>query len=141
MTTEIYHLQNEIKTLCITVPDFPQGVLEAFQTLAGKLQSVEGRTNYGISWMDKTGKIIYKAAISQREEGEAQKLNCESFTIRKGAYISVVVSDFMKNIPAIGETFRKLYVDPRVDTNGYCVEIYFNDKDVRCMVTLDSSKI
>jgi len=42
----------------------------------------------------------------------------------------------MKNIPAIGETFQKIIADPRIDPQGVCVEWYFNNKDVRCMVRM-----
>jgi hypothetical protein len=141
MTTEIFDLDKEIKILCVTATTFPNGVMGAFETVTKKIGSNEGRTYYGISWIDKKGNIIYKAAVNELENGEAQKLGCESFTIRKGAYISEIVTDFMKNIPAISETFMKLLNDPCIDKNGYCVEIYFDQKDVRCMVTLDPSKI
>jgi hypothetical protein len=141
MTIEIFNLEKEIKILCVTAATFPNGVMGAFETLTKKIDSVEGRTYYGISWMDKNGGIIYKAAVNELENGEAEKFSCEPFTIRKGAYIIEVVTDFMKNISAVSETFTKLLKDPRIDKNGYCVEIYFNQKDVRCMVTVDPSKI
>jgi hypothetical protein len=141
MTTEVFTLDKEIKILCVTAASFPDGIMEAFEILTKKISSAEGRNYYGISWMDKNGNIIYKAAASELENGEAEKFDCRSFTIREGAYISEVVTDFMKNISVVSETFMKLLKDPRVDKNGYCVEIYLDQKDVRCMVTLDPSKI
>jgi predicted transcriptional regulator YdeE len=136
MTMELFGIENNIPVICVTATSFPGGVKEAFNTLNNKITGKEGRTEYGISYMDNNGQIIYKAAVNELEKGEAEKLGMESFTIRKGTYLSETVKDFMENIPAIGETFRNLLKDPRLDRNGYCVEIYFNEKDVRCMVTL-----
>jgi len=140
MTTEVFRLTREIKILCVAATSFPDGVMGAFETLHRKIPSKENRTFYGISWMGKEGNILYKAGVTEIEHGEADKLRCEEFTIRQGEYLSVIIPDFMKNIPAMGESFRRLLADPRVDKKGYCVEIYFNDKDVRCMVTLDPLK-
>ncbi|HLY70374.1 MAG TPA: hypothetical protein VKR53_11645 [Puia sp.] len=105
-----------------------------------KIRTDEGRIYYGISWMDQNGDIIYKAAVNELENGEAEKFGWESFTIRKGTYISEVVADFMKNISGVRETFMRLLKVPHLDTNGYWVEIYFDQKDVRCMVTLGPLK-
>jgi hypothetical protein len=79
--------------------------------------------------------------VNELDPAEAEKFGCEPFTIRKGPYLYKIVKDFMKNHRAIGETFWEMLGDPRIDKEGYCVEIYFNPKDVQCMVTLDASKI
>jgi hypothetical protein len=42
----------------------------------------------------------------------------------------------MQNIPKVKETFQKLLAQPDVDPNGYCLEWYLNDKDMKCMVKL-----
>jgi hypothetical protein len=137
MSAQIVQIEKDIEVLCVTVSSFPDGVQNAFDGLSSKIPSTEGRTLYGISYGTEDGSIIYKAAITQVESDEAEKYQCETFLIRKGSYISETITDFMKNIPEIGQTFRKLFADPRVDkTSGYCVERYLNQKDVQCLVTL-----
>lgn len=44
----------------------------------------------------------------------------------------------MEDIQRIGNAFEKLLSQPGLDPEGYCVEWYFNDKDIRCMVRLDN---
>jgi hypothetical protein len=99
----------------------------------------ERRTFYGISYADKNGNIIYKAATDQLHEGEAEQLKLETFIIRKGNYISEVLKDWRKDEMSVGKTFRKLLSDPRIDKKGYCLEIYLNENDMRCLVPLDPS--
>jgi hypothetical protein len=141
MTTNIFSLEKEISVLCVNADSFPDGIPGAFETLNQKLPSRDGRTYYGISWMDQTGRIIYKAAVGEIAEDNHQQHGLESYRIRNGTYISTMVTDFMQNVSVMAETFKKLLADPRVDKNGYCVEIYVDQKDVQCMVTLDPSTI
>jgi hypothetical protein len=42
----------------------------------------------------------------------------------------------MSDIPGIGRTFDKLLKHPRIDPQGYCVEEYVNNTDVRCLVKI-----
>lgn len=84
------------------------------------------------------GSIIYKAAAEELSSGEADKPGYEKGLIRKGKYSSVTINDYMKNIPAIGKAFNELLQHPELDQQGYCVEWYLNDKDVKCMVRLSA---
>ena len=34
-----------------------------------------------------------------------------------------------------GKAFEKLISYPNIDTSGYCIEWYYNDNDVKCMIT------
>jgi len=137
MSTQIVQIEKDIQVLCVTVTTFPDGIQDAFDSLTKKIPSTEGRTLYGISYGDPDGHVVYKAAITQVGRDEAEKFEFETFVIRKGSYICETITDFMKKIPEIGQTFRKLFADPRVDkASGYCLERYMNEKDVECMVTL-----
>lgn len=80
------------------------------------------------------GKIIYKAAAEELIAGELAEHDLEKLTIPAGDYHCIFISDFMKNIAAIGEAFDQLIQLPDIDPEGYCVEWYVSDKDVRCMV-------
>ena len=137
---EIYNLETDIQTLCVTAMSFPEGIAGAFETLYKMLPSIERRKFYGISYQGQNGVIIYKAAVEEAYEGEARKCNCETFTIWKGRYMSERINNFMKDIPRIGKTFEALLKDPGIDANGYCLEMYLNNEDMLCMVKSDPSK-
>ena len=71
-------------------------------------------------------------------EGEAEKLQCDTLIIPKGKYIALKVVDFRKDITSIGRAFQQLLKHPDLDPQGYCVELYANDKEVvTCMIRLD----
>jgi hypothetical protein len=139
---EPYFLNKDINVLCVTASSFPQGITAAFGKLHSLIQSPEPRRIFGVSYGDGRDNIIYKAAAEEISEGEAATLGCEKFVIKQGEYISVFITDFMKNIPSIGQAFREMCRDKRIDSNGYCIEMYLNNnKDVRCMVRLDPAKL
>jgi hypothetical protein len=139
MSTQDYFIDRDIKVLCITASSFPEGVQTAHRKLHSLFPATEHRAFYGISYPDKSGNIIYKAAADQLNEGEATQLNLETFTIRKGNYISEVLKDWRKDEMSVGKTFKKLLSDQRIDKKGYCLEIYLNENDMRCLVPLDPS--
>jgi hypothetical protein len=43
-------------------------------------------------------------------------------------------------IPAFSKAFKELCADPRIDPQGAAVEMYYDEKDVRCMVRLDPAR-
>ncbi len=137
---EKYLLENDINLICITAKSFPEGILDSFDALHKVLQSSNEsirRNLFGISYLGRDNKIIYKAAAQEAFDGEAWKLNCETYTVRKGIYNSIFISDFMSDIQSIGKAFNQLLSEPGIDMDGCCVEMYVNDKDVRCMVRLN----
>ncbi len=137
---EIYNLKENIKVYCTTAKSFPNGVQEAFITLE-KMLSKEGRTFYGISHGSKDGGIIYKAAVSENFDGEAEKYGFETFTIKKGEYITETIIDWRKKMETFGPTFQKLLAHPQFDKITPCIEWYKSDKEVVCMVKADQSKV
>jgi len=137
---EKYILSNNINVFCVSAKSFPNGILEAHQTLHLLVPFKKERRYFGISRPYKDT-IVYKAAAEEMHQGEAKKLGCELFTIKNGHYISIVIADFMKDISSIGRAFQKLLSHPDIDPNGFCVEWYLNDQDLRCMVRLDPAKL
>jgi len=129
-------LENDIKVFCMQAKNFPEGIMDAFNALKALIPATETRTYYGISRPEK-GIIMYKAAVEELHDGEAEKLGLERFIIRKGRYISSTIQDYMKNTGDIGKTFQSILSRQDLDPDGYCVEWYFNNKDVRCMVRLN----
>ncbi len=124
---------NDIKVFYHTATSFPDGVMAVWQKLHALVPPSDGRRFFGIS-RPENGVIIYKAAAEELWHGEAAKYHCETLVLRKGKYYSHDIPDFMNDLPAIGTTFRQLLSQPGIDPEGYCVELYMNDKDVRCMV-------
>lgn len=128
-------IEQDIKTIYITAKSFPDGIVEAHQKLHSLVPFSLQRRYFGISRPEK-GIIIYKAAVEELELGEATKLNCDTFVIPKGNYISIAIQNFASNPQNIEKTFMKLLSEPNLDPNGYCIEWYPNREDVICMVRL-----
>ncbi len=130
---ETITLDKDIKVLCVTAESFPDGIMDAYKKLSGLISNPRERKYFGLS-RPENGIIVYKAAAEDTTEGEAERLKLETMIIKKGNYICETINDFMKDLPAIGKTFEKLITLPDIDPEGYCVEWYLNEKDVRCMV-------
>jgi hypothetical protein len=137
---EPFHLDHDITLLCLKADSFPDGVMAAWNKLYSLLGTREGRHAFGISWSDSKGGIIYKAAVEESYAGEAEKLGCETHVAKKGAYSSIYIPDFPSDMQSFSRAFRELLTDSRLDPQGMCVEMYINDKEVRCMVRLDPAK-
>lgn len=135
---EIIHIDKDIKVICVTAKSFPWWVMDAHEELHSQVPFPMKRKYFWISYWDENGEIVYKAAIEEEYDWEADEFGYETFTIKKGDYINRTVKDFMRDIQDIGITFKELLANPEVDPNGYCLEWYFNDTDVRCMVLLKS---
>jgi hypothetical protein len=135
---EKYILENDIKVFCVVAKSFPDGIIEAWQKLHAMLPSVEGRKFFGISRPEPTAKgaTVYKAAVEESYLGEAEKYDCEKFFIKKGAYLNETLSDWKADPTVIGKTFHNILSDSRIDKNGYCLEIYVGENEVRCMVAM-----
>lgn len=135
---EKYHINKDITAIYITAASFPGGVMEAHQSLRALLPAADNRTFYGISHGSNNSTIIYKAATAEKYDGEAGELKCETFIIRKGAYISQRLHNWMQDTNIVAKTFRQLLQYPGIDKNGYCLEIYLNDNDMLCLVKLNT---
>ena len=136
---EKFTLDRDINLLCVRAKSFPQGVADAFKNLENLHPSVIQRDFYGISHSSENGEIIYKAAVEESFDGEAETFGCEKFTIRKGEYATETIHDFTKNLEAFGSTFHKLLQHPQLDPNAACVEWYKNGDEVLCMVRLENN--
>ena len=76
------------------------------------------------------------AAAKELYAGEGAKLGLETFIIRKGEFISMLLKDWRKEERLVEKTFRTLLADPDIDPKGYCLEMYLNENDMLCMVRL-----
>lgn len=127
-----YQLDENVPVLCQAVESFPNGITEAFNELAKKLPLANGRSYYGISYMDKAGKIIYKVAAQKTDKDNSSGF--ESFVIPKGEYLSEKITHWREHLQDIGPTFDKLMKDPHMDQNVPCIEWYKTNEEMLCLV-------
>ncbi|WP_212003236.1 hypothetical protein [Chitinophaga sp. HK235] len=133
---EKFILEQDIPVFYVEASSFPEGILAAFKKLYALLPDLNGRRFFGISYPDRSGRIIYKAAVAENAPGEASQYGCPVFTIHKGEYMSELLKSQEGNGRLIGEIFQQLLAHPDLDKNGYCLEMYLEDTTVRCMVPL-----
>jgi len=133
---DIIQIEKDIIVMCVTANSFPNGVLASHQKLHSLIPYSTERKYFGISRPESNGGIVYRAAAEVLDQGEAEKLNLQTVTLKKGKYISALLADYMKDLPAIGNAFQQMIVRPDIDPDAYCVEWYVSDKDVQCMVRL-----
>ncbi len=133
---EKYYIDKDIKVFYVTATSFPNGVGGAFQKLLSFLPKPKERLLYAISSPNEKGIIIYKAAVEESFPGEGEQNGCETFVIKKGEFWSELLLDWRKDESIVGKTFQKLLEHPNLDKSGYCLEIYPNEKDIRCLVPL-----
>lgn len=129
-------LDDSIKLLYTTASSFPEGVLAAHQTLHALIPYQEQRQYFGLSRPERGRGIVYKAAAKEMHPGEAEELGLDTLLLKEGKYLSVTVNNFMTDLSSVGRTFGELLKQPGIDPDGYCVEIYPNSHDVKCMVRL-----
>ena len=133
---EKYRIEQDIKLFYVQAESFPLGVGGAFKKLNELIGHNKARLLYGISFPDGAGSLVYRAAVEETSPGEADKAGCPIFMVRKGDYASAYLPDWKKDESIIGRTFQELLRAPHIDKQGYCLEIYPNEKDVRCLVPL-----
>lgn len=136
---EPYTLTRDIEVFYIRATSFPEGIKPAFEKLESLLPSMEGRQLYGISRPENNEGIVYRAAVAAKYPGEGAKYGCESFTIRKGTYMSEVLKNYAADMMQVSSTFDTLLAQPHLDPQGYCLEEYINGTDMRCMVPLKAA--
>jgi predicted transcriptional regulator YdeE len=134
---EIYTLEQEITVLIVTATSFPEGIAAAHKQLHSIIPHSENRRYFGISRPeDPEGPIVYRAAAEQLHPGEAERFGLETIVLKKGSYASLTIEHYMNNLGSIGSTFEELLQEPNLDPEGYCVEWYISDEEVKCMVRL-----
>jgi hypothetical protein len=137
---ESYFLEEDVRIICVEARSFPHGIRAAFNHLEKKFADMMNRDLYGISCKNPEGNIIYKAAVSELTEGEAEKAGLESFVVPKGEYLAETIVDWRKNVEGIGDAFQELLEDPRLDKDFPCVEWYKSLDEVVCMIRTDPAR-
>lgn len=134
--TDTLTLVKDIHVFYITAKSFPDGILEAHQKLHAVVPFSKTRNYFGISRPENEGDIVYKAAAEEKEAEEAKKFGLETMTIRKGNYVFETIKNYTQDPGSIKKTFDRLLKEPGLDPEGYCVEWYINENDMKCMIRL-----
>ena len=130
---EKYNLQNDLEVFGKPVKTFPKGIGEAFDALVKMIPGGFDRPYYGISYM-KNGTMVYIAAALEKNKGEAEKYNCDRYTIEKGEYLRETVYDWRKKTDSIKDVFQEMMKDNRIDRTKPAIEWYKDDNEMLCMV-------
>src|SRR5262249_44828554 len=133
---ETYILKNDLKVFGKEVTTFPLGIKEAFGVLLDMIPDGFKRSYYGLSYIDETEKIIYMAAAEEKYQGEAEKYNCEQYTIEKGEYLAVPIHDWLKKVDCIKDVFHEMMEDDRADKTKSVVEWYKTETEMLCLVKM-----
>ena len=131
---EEINIMADIKVFGQPVKTFPKGIDEAFDKLIQMLPGGFNRSFYGISFMDKEGKMVYIAAAIEQLKGEAKKYNCEKYTIEKGTYLSEKITMWRDKTASINTIFHQLMQNSNADKTKPAVEWYKSEEEMFCMV-------
>jgi hypothetical protein len=132
-----FTFQEDVPTYSQDVFSFPGGVPEAHAMMREQLPLHERRRFFGVSWRDKDGGMVYKA-LAEKLDDEADP-GMETFVIRNGPYNSFYINNFPEDPNKIRKAFDVLTKQHEVDPDGYCLEWYINEHDVKCMVPLGNA--
>lgn len=130
---ETIRIEKDIPVFYVQAKSFPEGILPAHQHLHSLIPYSKERRYFGLS-RPENGPIVYRAAAEELKAGEGEELNCEGLIIPQGNYYSIVIENFIQDPNTITEAFAVLLAQAGIDPQGYCVEQYLNDTDVRCMI-------
>ena len=135
---ETYVFKNDVTAFGFQVKAFPAGIGEAFDALIAMVPEGLNRSYYGLSYMTEGGNVVYIAAVEEKTRGEAEKNNCERYTIEKGTYATVTVTDWRQKTDTIKDVFHEMMQEKNIDHSKPCVEWYKNDDEMLCMLKLNS---
>lgn len=137
---ETIQLRNDITVFGFEVKTFPNGIGDAFDRLVNKVPEGFGRDYYGISFRDSENKMVYLATALEKEHGEAEKYQCDRYTIKKGDYATETVRDWRKKTDLIKYVFERLFNSIQGTPTGPCIEWYKDNKEMLCMVRLAQTR-
>jgi hypothetical protein len=129
---EKYFQDADLILFGIEVKSFPDGIKETFDTLFNVLGN--GRSFYGVSWFDESGRIIYYAMALEIFADENKIYKYETLILQKGEYLTITVFDWLSKTSSIKDVFHELMKDSRPDKNYPCIEWYKSDNEMVCMV-------
>lgn len=133
-----FNFPEDVNVFGFPVNTFPAGIGDAFDILIQKTGDCAGARNYyGLSEF-KDGKMVYYALAEEKFPGEAKKYNYEKFTIEKGDYLTIAVSEWQKKTNCIKDVFFEIIQDSRVNKTKPAIEWYKSENEMMCLVQMDN---
>lgn len=133
-----FNFPEDVNVFGFSVNTFPAGIGDAFDILIQKTGDSAGTRNYyGLSEF-KDGKMVYYALAEEKFSDEAEKYNYEKFTIEKGDYLTIAVSEWQKKTNCIKDFFSEIIQDPRVNKTKPAIEWYINENEMMCLVQMNN---
>ncbi|QKJ32114.1 transcriptional regulator [Mucilaginibacter mali] len=132
---ELYQVKQDVKVICVEAASFPKGIKDAFDRLNSVIPDMIGRHVFGIS-KPQNGMIRYRAAASEKQDGEGTSLGYPTFTIPAGIYLGETLMDWQRNEMMIMSIFNRLIADKRMDGSAHCIEWYKSNTELLCMVLM-----
>jgi hypothetical protein len=133
--TEIITLEGDITVFTVAAATFPEGIIAAHQQLHALVPFSAGRKYLGVS-RPENGPIVYRAAAEVLEGEDTDAFPGSTMQLKGGRYICTTLHDYRNDLQGIDRAFKDLLAGPGLDPEGYCVEWYVNDRDMRCMIRL-----
>jgi hypothetical protein len=133
---ETIKIKENISVFGFRVHSFPEGIKDAFGNLMNLVPDGIDRTYYGISYMN-GDEVIYHAAVQELNPGEAERYNCERYTIEKGEYTADRVHQWMKKVHTIKDIFSAMLKDECPLESRPAIEWYLNDDEMICMIRIE----
>ena len=138
MDKKEFNLHADIKVFGFLVNSFPAGIGDAFDILIQKTGDCAGARNYyGLSEL-KDDKMAYYALAEEKFPDEAEKYNYKKFTIEKGDYLTIAVSEWQKKTNCIKDVFSEIIQDSRVNKTKPAIEWYVNENEMMCLVQMNN---
>lgn len=131
---ETFVLKKDLPLFGFQVKTFPEGIGEAFDSLIALVPEGLNRSYYGLSSMTPDGKVVYIAAVEEKNKDEAEKNKCERYTIEKGKYFTVTINGWRQKTDSIKDVFHEMMQLQNVDHMKPCIEWYKNDDEMCCML-------
>lgn len=132
-----FNFAEDVNVFGFSLDTFPAGIGGAFDILIQKTGDRAGtRSYYGLSEF-KNDKMIYYALAEEKFPGEGKKFNYEKFTIEKGDYLTMKVSDWQNKINSINHVFSEIIEDSRVNKTKPAIEWYINEDEMMCLVQMN----
>lgn len=132
---ELYQVKQDVKVICVEATSFPKGIKAAFDRLNNMVPDMDGRHVFGIS-KPQNGIIRYRAAASEKQDGEGTALGYPTFTIPAGIYLGEALQNWQQNEMMIMSIFNRLIADKRLDGSAHCIEWYKSNTELLCMVLM-----
>lgn len=130
------NIENEIQVVRIRANNYPDGIGGAHQQIQAMVPPDGQRHYFGISHPDQNGQIVYWAAAQEMSRGELKYTGIPSFTIPAGRYYEIEVKDYLSNPRKIENAFKQILLSDNIDPLGFCLEWYYGEKCVKCMVRI-----